>query len=285
MTTEDNAAEVTAQAEQAPEQVEQTAPSEETANLTPEQETAAEDKADEEKRQASERTKRRRRQRREAEIRREKEARIEAEKRAEYYRGIAEAKGLEQGNTDGEPSQDDFETYDEYTRALIKWELAQANKTEKPQESNKDAEQAPETQNTGPVSSEEFKSFTDKGSEKYGEDFDYMIQAAQNNEFAATEIMVEAMVSEEYGVDLAMHFYDNPDEAARVAGLSPLKQVQELNKLGAEIKTKSTPEKKISNAPDPITPERESSVPEVDPSKMTTEQYIKYRRKQLAGAS
>ena len=37
MTIEDNAAEVTAQAEQAPEQVEQTAPSEEKPDLTPEQ--------------------------------------------------------------------------------------------------------------------------------------------------------------------------------------------------------------------------------------------------------
>jgi hypothetical protein len=278
VSTEANEAETTAQADiPAPEQVEQTAPSEEKPDLTPEQKAEAEEKADEEKRQASDRTKRRRRQRREAAIRREQEARIEAEKKAEYYRGLAEAGKQPESKEGGEPSQDEFETYEEYTRALIKWELAQANKEiEKPQKK----EPAPETQETGPVSSEAFKSFTDAGTEKYGEDFDDMIQAAMNNEFAATEIMVEAMVEEDYGIDLAMHFYDNPEEAARIAKLSPRKQVQELNKLGAEV-SKPKPEKKLSAAPEPITPEKDSSVPEVDTSKMTTEQYIKHRRKQL----
>lgn len=244
------------------------------------EEKSSEEKAEDEetKRQASERTKRRREQRAKAAARREREARIEAEKRAEYYRGLAEARASSEPQENAKPQADDFESYDEYLDAVVDWKLAQAGTKEEEQAPAAKPESKPDAQ----PEPEEFKSFREAGTKKYGEDFEEMMEAARNQEFAASELMVNAMLTEEVGPDLAMHFYDNPDEALRVSQLPPLKQAMELNKVAESLKTQ--PEKKISQAPDPIKPEKGSSVRDVDLSKVDTEEYIARRRKQLYGA-
>lgn len=275
--TEENAAEATAQDEQ----VEATATEEvSTEEVTAEEvETKSETETEEETKQASERTKLRRRQRRDAKLNREREARVEAEKKAEYYRGLSEGSKQTEVKEDGEPKSSDYEDYDEFIDAKVEWKLAQANKaTEKP----KPAQEAPATDSTEP--SEEFTSFKAKGLEKFGEDFTDMIEAAQNQEFAASQIMVEAMIEEDIGPEMAMHFYDNPDEAAKIAKMSPLRQVKALAALGDTLSVKEAP-KKTSEAPEPITPEKDSSVRKnIDPSKETMAEYVARRAKERAAA-
>lgn len=285
--TED-AAEVTAHDDtSSQEQVDSTAtPETEKLELSPDEQAEAEAKAEEEQKQASDRTKTRRRQRRDAKVRRATEAQHKAEIDAAYWKGKAESGGSKQeAEGETEPQQDDFESYDEYNRAIVRWEIAKAVKgTEKPSKEDK----APESQTSQDIAgepTEEFKTFKAAGTEKYGQDFDDMIEAAMNNEFASSTIMVETMMEDENGADMAMHFYDNPEEAARIAQLSPRKQVQELTKLGETLGKSSSesPARKISGAPEPITTEKGSSAHSVDLDKVDMEDYVKQRRKQKMG--
>lgn len=256
-----------------PDEAEQTAEeqsSEETPKETSEESTEeTPEKEQTEDKQASEKTRRRRAQRRrQRELQQEREARIEAEKQAAYYRGLAESKV----QPDGEPKRDDFEDVEDYIEAKTEWKVKQA---EKPSESPKNIPEPPNLNN------ESYQNFESKGFEQYGDDFNEMLEAAKNQEFAATEVMTAAIFDSEMGPELAMHLYDNPTEAARIANLPAHRQVRELQ--GLEVKLKPKPqEKKVSQAPPPVNHEKGDSEPGTDLSKIKdTSSYIEMRKKQL----
>lgn len=293
---------------------EQAAGTEET-NLNPSEETttdSGEEQAEptakeqeEQKKQASERTRRRRQQRRDARIKRETEARIQAEREAAYYRGLAEGKGQgqHQGSEDGNkaPEPEDFDDYADFIDARFAWNQKQQGKAQEiTQETTQQQPQPQKTAGQGDdqaplIDQEVLSNFVQAGEQKYGEDFQEMLEAAQNIEFALTDTMGEVMMDSDVSIDIAMHLYDNPEEAARIANLSPAKQVREINGLEAQLKngtltvsssagTSQPTQKTVSQAPAPVSPEKGGEVPSVDPSKMSTKEYIKHRQKQLYGS-
>lgn len=69
----------------------------------------------------------------------------------------------------------------------------------------------------------------------------------------------------------------NPEEAARILSLPPLQQGRELERLA--LKAAQPAPKAVSNAPAPITPVDGSTTVETDPSKMSMEDWAKWREK------
>jgi len=244
-------------------------------NLTEEElaEKAAKKAEDDEanRKQASERTRRRREQRRNAKNRRETEARITAEKEAAYWRGRAESQPrTEQDEADGKPNADDFDTFEDYVDKLTDWKLDQAAKG-KPIDNKPVQETGADNNRPATVGDQKTReTFNNKGFEKYGEDFVEMMDAAANVEFVSTEEMADYMLHEETGIDVAMHLYDNPEEAAKIANLSPRAQIRALDKLSESLATGSTDTgatehkepvgKTISQAPEPINRERGKNI-------------------------
>lgn len=76
---------------------------------------------------------------------------------------------------------------------------------------------------------------------------------ARNDDLPITEHMGEVIVASEIGPDVLYHLGQNPKEASRIAGLSPLMQAKEIGKIEAFLNT-YPPAKKSSSAPEPITP-------------------------------
>lgn len=70
----------------------------------------------------------------------------------------------------------------------------------------------------------------------------------------------------------------NPEEAARILVLPPLQQGRELERLSA--KSPQAAPKAVSKAPAPINPVNGSTTVETDPSKMTTDEWMKWRAAQ-----
>lgn len=69
-----------------------------------------------------------------------------------------------------------------------------------------------------------------------------------------SDLMAEVIKASDIGPDLAYHLGKNPDEAERIASLSPLLQAKELGKL--ELKLADLPKqgKQTTKAPAPISP-------------------------------
>jgi hypothetical protein len=69
----------------------------------------------------------------------------------------------------------------------------------------------------------------------------------------------------------------NPEEAARILSLPPLQQGRELERLA--LKAGQPAPKAVSKAPAPISPVDGSLTVETDPSKMSTDEWMKWRAK------
>lgn len=78
-------------------------------------------------------------------------------------------------------------------------------------------------------------------------DVDEIISAAQNDEFAFSPVMAEALVGSDHAVDVARHLKNNPLESQRIAQLSPLAQAAQIGRLEATFASK----KRTTNAPPP----------------------------------
>jgi hypothetical protein len=180
---------------------------------------------------------------REAE-RREADARREAA----YFRGIAEGKGAPpQGAqptaTEGPPKQEQFETYDEYLRALTRHEI----RTEMAQERQK---------LTGELEARELQGGFEKRVEAFRAthaDFD---EVAFSDDHQVSPTMRDAIVNTQDGAEIAYWLGKNPGESNRIARLSPNHQILELGRISARLTAPppAPPPRPASTAPAPITP-------------------------------
>lgn len=81
---------------------------------------------------------------------------------------------------------------------------------------------------------------------------DYEDKVARGR-WACSQDMATAIKESDVGPDLAYHLASNPDEAQRIASLTPHSQIRELGKLEAKLSAPTTPQPKlVSSAPDPI---------------------------------
>jgi hypothetical protein len=174
--------------------------------------------------------------------------REEAKRQAAYYRGLAEGgrgappQGAQPAATEGPPKQEQFETYDEYLRALTRHEI----RTEMAQERQK---------LTRDLEGRELQGGFEKRVEavraKHA-DFD---EVAYANDHEVSPIMRDAILNVQDGAEIAYWLGKNPEESNRIARLSPNHQILELGRVSQRLAARSSaPPRPASAAPAPITP-------------------------------
>lgn len=160
----------------------------------------------------------------------------------------------------------DFDTYEEYEEALNKANTkSQSKKEEAPKETDRTFESA----------ARKLEDVFDDAREKYT-DFDNVIK---NPNIPITKDMVIALSELENAGEVAYFLATNEETAKEISQLSPYKQAIELAKIESKLNAK--PNKKVSNAPDPIDPVKPNGdVSKTDPSKMSFAEYEQYMNKQ-----
>lgn len=168
---------------------------------------------------------------------------------------------------EGRPQQAQFASVDEYADAVGDWKLNQATRQQQ-------ADTAQKTQSTFAGKRDDLMSELEDA-----DGFD----AAKFHKLPISQSMAEAIVDSDQAAKLSMHLVAHPDEASRIAALSPARQAAEIGKLEAKIS--AVPAKKPSNAPSPITPvgAKGSAVStNLYDSKLSAEAWIAARRAQRA---
>lgn len=145
------------------------------------------------------------------------------------------------------PTPDQFKTTEEYVEAVADWKAEQKISEKLTAWERQQIERQQQSARQRTV--DEFRQREDAARDKY-EDFD---SVAYNPELPITQAMAETIQQSETGCDLAYYLGKNPQEAARIAQLSPFLQAKELGKLEAKIASIPAP-KKPSGAPAPINP-------------------------------
>lgn len=175
---------------------------------------------------------------------------------------------------DGKPLAASFDSYEEYTEALTDWKLDQRAQAE----TAKAAQQAQQAQQQ--ELGKKWNAGVETLREKY-DDFDDIIEA----EVSVTPAMQQAVLESEIGPELAYYLGKHPEEAARIAALSPASTARELGKIEAKLTVETAaPNKKpqpSTKAPAPISPVSNRSTATVgkSPDEMDYDEYKAHRNK------
>lgn len=222
-------------------------------------------------------------------LERQKTARIAAETEARLLRERIAELEAKSGTTskpdDGEPKPENFADFNEYTRALARYEAKQVLESER--KSQAQAQQGKEQQAEQHAGMEKVaKAWSEREQSFQAQTKDYEAVVApfadeelQSLSKQARMAIVESDTGPALLYELAKLAEDNPSEFSRIAGLSPVRQIAELGKLEAKV---SQPARKTTNAPAPAATTQGGRTATKDPSKMSQEEYEAYRKSQGA---
>jgi hypothetical protein len=184
-------------------------------------------------------------------------ARHKAENDAEYWRKVAageirpaqaaqpQADFIPQGYP-AEPKLEGFEDYDQYNRALVRWEAGRLLA-----ERDHAAEQGKIREAKQSVG----KAHNDRvgaAREKYA-DYDEVFSTASDMNMIQSTF--DAVIESDQSADIGYHLAKNPAEFVRLNGLSPVQQIKEIARLEDKFRAVPVaPVKRVSQAPVPITP-------------------------------
>lgn len=195
---------------------------------------------------------------------------IEAEKETEYWRNLALGDQEPPAPTtppvpadDGRPKQASFETIEQYEDALLDWH-----------DGKKEAKTFAATQQQQLKDSlSNFNKNAAKLREQHP-DFDAVIETP-----VFTPEMRSALFMTENGPMLAYHLGKNREVADKIKVLPPNQQLYEIGKLETQLvlAQKANP---VTNAPEPIEPVGATGAPEVDPSKLPINDWMKWNEQQ-----
>lgn len=199
-------------------------------------------------------------------------AEIEAENRFLREQAEAAKRAQQAPQQEGKPNPEQYEDYESYLDALSDWKVDQKLRahTEQAQVERQQYEQQRQAQDF--EGRKEAK--MSEGIEKYDDFVDVVIE---NPTLRITPVMAEAIVESDIGHDVAYYLGTHPDEAARIAALSPVAQIREVARLEGKVTAPPEPTK----APPPITPSGSRASVDKDPDKMSTDEWLAWRRKQL----
>jgi hypothetical protein len=197
-----------------------------------------------------------------------------AEMRAKYGSGAPSPAPERAEHEQGPPKLDTYNSYEEWVEAVADYraekrfmELQQQSEERAAQDSERKAADSRRAAYEKAVASIE---------DRYP---DYHDVTA---EMPTTRMMAEFILEHDKGPDIAYYLGKHPDEAMRIANLSPVKQGFELAKLEAKLVTPGSQAKTASTAPEPINPVRpRERAPAADPSKMTMAEYANWRKQQM----
>lgn len=215
---------------------------------------------------------------------RQKTARIQAETRADIAeRRVAELEAQSKPQpASGEPKREDFpDDYEAYLRAVARHDARQ--ETAATLKAEREARQGKEKQGTEAARNEKLaKDWTEreKTFQSATKDYEETVMPFVDDELQSFSQQARmAIVESEVGPNLLHHLATHLEEAERIAGLSPNRQIAELGKLEEKI---SAPPKKTTSAPAPITPVNGGKTASKDISKMSQEEYEQHRKSQGA---
>jgi hypothetical protein len=179
---------------------------------------------------------------------------------------------------DARPRRQDFNDPDRYEEELVAWSGRNASKEAIRTKEQRDTERRQHEANMAVI--QKWQDRLEKTKAKYA-DWD---DVTMSDNVRVTEQMLVAMVNDDDGPEIAYWLGKNPQEAARIAALSPVAQYTAIGRI-AELVTKAEPSKSGgSQLPKPIKPIGGRSAPSMkSPEMESMEEYAARRASERRG--
>lgn len=206
----------------------------------------------------------------------ERRARREAEQRQERAPTQQETQGKAD---DAEPKREQFETYEDYVRALGRYEARVENKRIRDEEQQSRA--AERQQKEAQKLSERVEGVVERGREAF-KDFDAKIEKLFK-EVQVGPAMYAAMVESSASEQVCYHLATHLDEADEIAAMSPTQQALAIGRLESRLESQK---KSVSKAPPPVSTVRgsSSSASSAPSDNDSMEDWVKKERARLKAA-
>lgn len=94
-----------------------------------------------------------------------------------------------------------------------------------------------------------------------------------------TDLMRDAIIESEMGPKIAYWLANNPQEAHKIAGMSPFQTVAAIGRLEERLESQAKAPKKPTSAPSPVKPVGSKASANKDPGQMTDAEYAEWRKK------
>lgn len=212
----------------------------------------------------------------------------DAERETEYWKqqalkGQSETKPQAdvkpEPSTAKEPIADDYETYGDYLKAVVRFE-ADERETTKERASQSAKQQV------------EFKSKLDSHLARVSEfkkshsDWDELVEDAEG--IVPSMAMQEIILESENGPDLLYELLNDKSEFERISKLGTIAAAREIGKIEARLSSsepsEDKPEPKTTKAPAPISSlKSKAPAPTKDPEKMDYQEFKRFRENQIRG--
>lgn len=155
--------------------------------------------------------------------------------------GVASPKVDHAKAESGEPQTGDFDTYEDYVRALAKFTVREERAAQTRAEQQKTVVDV----------------WTERESAVRAKHADYDDVVASVDDIVFPQAMGEALMDSEKGPEIAYYLASNREEAERIATLNPVAAIRAIGAIEAKLSTPPPapkPKPKVSSAPEPITP-------------------------------
>lgn len=184
--------------------------------------------------------------------------------------------GEQQAREPAKPKWEDYDDEGSYLDALAQ-HYADQKVREREQQSRRQSEQQRQQEYQRELA-QGIERVNEAGYDKY-DDYD---DVALGDHWNPSQAMVEYIADSDHGADVAYHLGSHPDEAGKIARMSPVKAARELAKIERRF---AQPERKqATKAPEPTKRLKGGRGGEpTDPDRMTTEQWMQWRAKQARG--
>ncbi len=186
----------------------------------------------------------------------------------------------EQGQTrpsDGAPKREDFSSWEDYEDARIDWraarkaqELAERNERELAQRLQNASRQAYDQQIT--------QAHNERNAQFAAAVPDFA-DVTDRDDVIVPDVAAEAIKNVPNGPEILYAIGRDPSIAARMHSMTPAQQAAYVGQMSASLMFRQP---QVSQAPAPGKPVGGQSSPVTDPAKMSYEEFVKYRRRQIA---
>jgi hypothetical protein len=173
-----------------------------------------------------------------------------------------------------EPTIESFDyDQDAFTQAVIdqRAEAAARKIFDEQQKRNIDAQEQAKVQ-------EQIKVFSEREA-RFAQEIQDYDQIAKNPTLPINDAMADLIRTSDNGPAIAYHLGKNPQEAWRISQMQPMQAQRELLNIEFNI---ARP-KQVSSAPDPVPDIGGMDIPDVDMDKLSIDEWVKRRRKQVYG--
>jgi len=172
---------------------------------------------------------------------------------------------------DSEPTLDKFQNFDEYVSAKAEWIAARKieqtlSEREKRQVAERDAADRQKTADSWG------KRITQATAEM--PDFEDVIASS---DVPMTSAMQQTIMESDIGPRIAYYLAQNPDDAVKIAEMSPIRAIAALGRLEERL-SQQPASKKVTSAPEPVKSLSGKASSKKNPADMSDAEYAKWRR-------